>query len=391
MTQDSLARTVIPLHLTRPMATALTEHLPSRSVRLPFGVPTECSRWRVVFRNANYRANVLNPGGVTIRTVVVGDAAVDGSGQPNGSFGEGSDAFPDGLQVARYDTLVKDLGETEWATDWFSNRLLPGRNYLLAYGFRTNRQTMHRGIAGGWWTNGNPLNAELRSDPSATHTKRPPLDVRIELAVEGPAATQVVIGDSIAAGSSATLPIWEAPISIAARADPRIAHPVLHTFGGASVPEWIGSWQDASSLKWWDLLRYGPHQQVTIALGSNDIQAGKSLARLTSTCANLLDLVRERISSNIVVCTVTPRAAWAHEAPEKEAVRREFNAWLASCPHGVRTCIDTGAAVSDPLGSPGLEWSDPDGVHFNSRGSARLAEAFLTAGDDPGEGAHDIR
>lgn len=367
---------LIPLHLTRPMSTVMNETLPSRSVRLPFRVPTLSRRWRVVIRNVNFRANVAYPGAVTIRTIAVGDAQCTASGQPTGAFGHGSDDFPQGPTVRRYDALVKDLGQTAWTSDWFTETLRPDRDYLLAYGYRTNGQVLHRGIAGGWWTGGRPLNAELVTDPSATRTRRPPLDVRIELDAATDVSTQLVLGDSIAAGSSASFPILEAPVILAARSG-HIPWPVLHTFGGATMTEWIGGWSAATNKKWHDILRYGNHQRTLLALGSNDIHAGKDLRTMQTNCKKLIELVQARIASEVVACTVTPRRSWAEQDPAKERVRRDFNDWLAGRPDGVAHCVDTAAAVTDATGSAPLgDGVDTDGTHFTTSGSLRLARAL---------------
>lgn len=374
----SPAERIVPLHLTRPMSTAMSETATSRSVRVPFRVPSRTHRWRVIVRNANYRANTINPGAVTILMVGVGHAAKSPAGLLTGAFGPSSEAFPNGFRSSRYQAVIPNMGETEWSSEWFKNTLHPQEDYLLTYGYRTDGNIVHRGIGGGWWTTGAPLNAGLRHDPSAVRTKRLPLDVRIEVSIDDAVPVRVVLGDSIAAGSSSTLPIYEAPSLLAARMG--ATHwPVLHTFGGATLTEWVGGWGSPNSMKWLDVNRYRPQQQAVIALGSNDIHAGKNLSSIKASYLQLIEHARNRISTDILACTVTPRRSWAQHETTKETTRRALNAWLAELPDGLTACIDTAGAVTAPTSNshPRADVVAPDGIHFNSRGSSHLARAFM--------------
>lgn len=157
--------------------------------------------------------------------------------------------------------------------------------------------------------------------------------------------------------------------------------PVLHTFGGATLSEWVGGWSTLSNLKWQDVVRYGSHDRAVIALGSNDIHAGKDLAALKRNFSRLVELVTDRISSRIVASTVTPRSSWAHTEPAKETVRQHFNDWLTQLPENIAACIDTAGAVTDASGrAPATDLIEPDGIHFNTAGSLRCADAYAHVG-----------
>lgn len=370
--KSPMSLTAIPL--TRPMA-AVTERCPSRSVRIPFGVPTEIRRWRVVIRNANYRTNRTSPGAFTIRTIVLGVSKVDDAGVPSSAFAC-SGRSSSGCDVLLRDVSVADLG-AGFTTPWIKEPLHPDVVYLLGFGYQTNGQEVHTLMGGGWQTNGLPMNAELDYDPSAARAIRLPCDIRIEFEKPAEQPVDVIFGDSIAAGSNASFPIREAPLMIANNLRGRCTR--LHTYGGASFNEWVGgNWGDLNSLKWQEITRYGRAEVAYIALGNNDIHAGTDLSTLQARLASLLSLVRERVAEEVVVCTVTPRAAWV--GTEKEALRTAFNAWLRTLPYGLSASVDTAAAVEDKSGhAPRPDLTTKDGIHFNSSGSRALAAMFRSS------------
>ena len=80
---------VVPHALTRPLGKS-TESVGSRSVRIPFRLPAESSRWRVVIRNVNYRTNTVYRGKVTLHSVTVGEAAHKTDGSLSANFASGT-------------------------------------------------------------------------------------------------------------------------------------------------------------------------------------------------------------------------------------------------------------------------------------------------------------
>lgn len=364
---------ITPHHLTRPQAT-LTETTTSRSVRIPFNVPAAVRRWRVVIRNINYRTNTKYPGAVTLDTVAVGGQARNANGVRTSSFAPVA-AFPSGLRLLASDVAVADMGEG-WASGWGTDPLTPGIDYMMSFGYLTNGQAVQLSMGGGWQTSGNPGNAGLTSDSTAAAATRLPFDVRLELVTTDGTRQDVIIGDSISAGSNATLPVLEAPARTAGTNMGRLAR--LHTFGGAAFGEWIGvNWGDPASLKWQEITGAGRADRAVIALGSNDIHAGTDLTTMKANFAALAALLRERVSPQIVACTVTPRTAWTGTA--KESVRVAFNDWVRSHPEGITAVADTARAVEDATGhAPRTEYVATDGIHFNSAGSTALAGAVAS-------------
>lgn len=364
----------VPLALTRPLAERLST-VTSRSIRIPFRVAGRVKASRIHIRNINYRTNTAYPGQVTLRTVNIGTAGTDSDGEPTSSFVATED-FPSGQRVIVRDTTVDDMGDG-WTSWWITDGFKPGVNYMLTFGYQTNGQDIQTSMGGGWQTDGKPNNAELPSDPTAARTGRLPFDVHLELVMENDTPRDVVIGDSIAAAANATMPVFEAPAAISSRQTARVSR--LHTFGGAAFGEVFGgAWTDPNSLKWKEITDYGRADRLIIALGNNDINAGDSLQTLKDRISAVARIGTERISSNLTVCTITPRTSWA--GTEKDTIRQEFNDWVRSFPAGVDAVADTARAVEDDTGTaPRSDYAVSDGIHFNTAGSKALAAAITTA------------
>lgn len=358
-----------PISLTRPLGDRF-ETLTSRSCRIPFRVPRGTTRWRVVIRNFSYRSHRAYPGQVRLRFLGYELQRRDGAGAPTSSF----QAPP--REIVR-DIFIADASH-EWSSPWVDEPLEAGGEYLLALGYQTNGSETALTMGGGWWTFYRPTNAEMTEDPSAAPTRRLPFDIRIEVAEEAdseaPYRVDLLVGDSISAASDATFPVLEAPLAIANRQ--LTAHTRLHTFGGAAITEWIGpNWGNPHSPKWRDMLRYGHADRVLIALGSNDIHAGKALEQLQLEYRRLVQQLREQFGAHVIACTVTPRTAWVDTPMEN--TRQAFNGWLRSCPDGIDECVDTARAVEDRTGhAPNPDLVAKDGIHFNSAGAVAIAAEY---------------
>lgn len=360
------SETVRAHSLTRPLGVR-TETVSSRSVRIPFGVPARARAWRVVIRNANYRSNETYTGQVTLDSLAFGQPARNAAGELTSSFTAAPVLF-------HVDVAIANLADG-WSSNWSNRTLEPGQDYMISYGYLTNADPVHLGMGGGWRTDYSPGNARLQHDGTAVATDRQPFDVRIEYVTDDGVRTDVMVGDSISAGSNASIPIYDSPIMIASRATGRAVN--LHGFGGAAFGEWgNGAWANPESMKWQDVTRYGRTDRAFIMLGNNDIHAGDSLATLKANFTTLAAVLKERQSSSIIACTVTPRTAWTGTA--KETVREQFNDWLRAYPAGITAVADTARAVEDSTGhAPRADYVTSDGIHFNTAGSTALAGAML--------------
>lgn len=352
-----------PISLTRPLGNR-TETLTSRSCRIPFSVPRDTRRWRVAIRNINFRSNISYTGLVRLRFLGYGLQQFDDADAPTSAL----EASPQ--EIAR-ETIIEDASQ-EWTSPWVTEPLTAGTAYLLTLGYQTNGTEITLSMGAGWWTYYKPTNAEMTHDASAQLTRRMPFDIRVEVDEHDvePREGDALIGDSISAGSDATFPVLEAPLASANRR--RGAYTRLHSFGGASITEWTGAhWGNPFSEKWFDLLRYGAQGRTFLALGNNDIHAGTSAEALKAQYLQLASDIRNRCGSDIVACTVTPRASWT--GTQEEETRQAFNDWLRSCPEGIDRCADTAQAVEDATGhAPHPDLVAVDGIHFNSAGTAAM-------------------
>lgn len=340
-------------------------------MRIPVQLPVTTKRWRVVIRNINYRTSRAHPGRVKFHSVAVGGVGRNQQGRLTPQFVPTKE-FAEGLQIIASEVDVANLG-VGWTSDWQSIKLIRGVDYLVSYGYTTGGQNVQRNIGSGWQTTGSPEHATRLHDELVTYTRRQPFDVRIEY--ETSAASDIVFGDSIATGSNSTFPVFEAPLAIANRANARATR--LSAFGGAGFAEFaVAEWgRSADSPKWQEITSYGSADRAFIALGNNDISAGAGLEALQERTRKMIELIQERVSEHIVVCTVTPRSAWVNT--QKECVRSEFNDWLLALPDGVTAVAETAAAVQGSDGhTPRDDLYIGDGVHFNSEGAAALAEAM---------------
>ncbi|MGP5009134.1 SGNH/GDSL hydrolase family protein [Brachybacterium tyrofermentans] len=160
------------IFLTRPLGIR-TETTTSRSCRIPFSVPQNAHRWRVVIRNINSRANLEYNGQVNLRFV--------GYGTPSkGASGALTSSFEATLNAIARNTLVRDLAHG-WASPWMNDNLAPGQDYMLTLGYQTNGTDVTRSMGTGWMTSYAPGNAELPDDSSALPTTTIPFDIRIEI------------------------------------------------------------------------------------------------------------------------------------------------------------------------------------------------------------------
>jgi lysophospholipase L1-like esterase len=360
-----MAERIVPHAVTRPLA-ALTETTTARSVRIPFALPVHTRRWRVVIRNVNYRTATVYHGAGMLRTLAVGTGKRDGQSNLTSSFGEWK-------RILCRDTPVPDWG-VGYTSPWRYDELTPCTDYLLAFGYQHSGVTTHLGMGGGWQTAYKAMNAELDKDPTAAKAIRLPMDVRLEYEPQDGVPVDVILGDSISAGSNATYPVLEAPLAIAGRTRARATR--LYAYGGAAFREWTGpNWGDPTLLKWQHVIEHGQADRAFIALGSNDIHNGTDFTSLQANFRALLSLVRDRVSSTVVGCTVTPRTAWTGTA--NDALRRSFNDWLRNGLDGITGVADLASAVEARSGrAPRAEYVITDGIHFNTMGCSALAAAM---------------
>ena len=187
----------------------------------------------------------------------------------------------------------------------------------------------------------------------------------------------VAMGDSTTAGTPAFLSPREAPP--AGRGDEKSqyaywlmkAHPdweVVNQGVNAQRSDVIAARFDE------DVLGKKPAVVVIIA-GVNDVYQGRPAQHVKDQLAAMYRKARAA-GIRVVAGTIIP---YDTATPDQNARMHEINAWIrAQADAGAVTFVDTRAAVAAP-GRPDLLASSPDGLHPDTAGYRRMADAIAPA------------
>ena len=104
---------------------------------------------------------------------------------------------------------------------------------------------------------------------------------------------------------------------------------------------------------------------------TNDIfEGGVSMTVLQDRYQALMEYLTGAITPHVYVTTATPRT---NITGAQEQLRRDFNAWMKTQPHGAMDCFDMVPAVSADDETLLPEYDSGDGYHLNTAGHAALA------------------
>lgn len=346
---------IVPLAITAPgtTVTATTDKGAARWVRRYAVAPR---RVRVHVANRNV-ANGTNGSELNLSHIRVG------TGDANGGYADGVVALSGGkIPAAIGAELV-----TPWATV-----NVPDGGYLavtVAWWGGAGTATLQMMQGGGWTTTTDDL-AGASTTAGWTRSQTTPFHVWIE--AEVPATTPVILanGDSISLGTMTTDPVGA-------------AWPALYAYQQGALPVLMGQ-HGSTMLNWvgtngrWGL--YGGTEKdvvdaVVMCLGQNDLAAaGMDLATLKTRYADVR-AAHERYNAPVYIGGITPSTKTA----AVESVRRDFNTWLKTLPHGERGFFDFAAAVGDSTDEDLAPAYTADGLHPNAEGQQRMADRVLAA------------
>lgn len=330
----------IPLALT--LGTGGANAALTANTRFPMRYSAPVTRWRVHISNVNPRFGLVR-------------GAADFTGLWYGAHA-GNGAFTAApTQISGAFSLAAD--GTEWVSPWVSHPLGGGAEYLLSFGYTAAAAPW--ALVGGSWTNATASNASVTA-PTMTRSATAPFNVWVEAETYATTPVIAAFGDSLTAGVGATLPIHESPVSVYAR--DRGALPVHYAASGESM----GSSVDGAAMKWVRWADLDKADAVLLAMGSNDVFAGATLADLQSLHAQMVTLLEKHVSPVVYGATITPRTSVTGAA---EDVRRTYNTWLATLPNGTRDLFDFAAAVSSDNEALTPAY-DADGIHLTTAGYA---------------------
>lgn len=341
----------------------------NRGHRVPFKTPVATKRWRAKIRN-------FDAAGVS-----TGDAVTGLSGLTIGVAAIGSDGVPNGSYVGNVGVALSTGGDytipndgTYWTSPWYeatNAQMAPGSVYLLSLANTVAAgETKNILLGTSWQWNGPNTMLTPSIAPSSTAPSQSRFDVVIEYEAVTSRKVGAFIGDSITEGNTsgrqAAYGAW--PIMWAA------SHNSV-AINAAVSGRTLANWASLAHAVWTSV----DWANVTcdfgfIAVGSNDVEAGRTLAEMQADYLTVASNLRGKIGAGkpIYASTVLPRKF----ATAKETVRTDYNTWLATCPGGIAGVIDfatlmTDAAVATPPQL--LPIYDSDGSHPKPLGYLRMA------------------
>lgn len=345
---------VVPVTLTRDgNGGASVTTRTSRSERLRHVCTAPGARFRVHIQNANLRDNMKIPGALAMNGLWWGRHA------GNGNYS----AAPQRLAGAFTTPATGD----EWVSPWFNIAQEAGAEYLLSFGFTAAEGQQFAYHIGQSYASEDPAYAGEQQHLGAGNAKSI-LDVWIE--VETYATTPVIatIGSSTPTGVGADWPVQE---SVVSRVAEKLKALPMH-YGGSG--DTMANSANFGWERWTRWAGLAKPDAVLMMQHTNDVfEAGMTLATLQSRYNTLMTYLRQNISPNIYVTTVTPRT---NVTGPQEDLRRQFNTWLRTLPGGARDCFELGVAVSTDDETLLPAFDSGDGYHLSPAGHAAMAAAI---------------
>jgi len=339
-------------------------------VRLPVRVPVTPKRWRVYIRNYNDRTGTAYTGALSFTGVSFGKGAVDAEGRPTGQYNGGKTIISGAFTSA--------ANGTQWVSPWMDYVLDPAEQYILSYGYTSAAQNNHASVGGGWLTNLG--SGAINTDGTAlTATKAAPLDVWIAYEVDDDTPHFAYFGDSLTAGVSADLPVYDSWAKRHAMANGAFAQMYAHS--GTGYSEWTSSLQ-SKFQKYTGFSGVAKPDRLYNAMGSNDLVSA-SVATMRARFNATVPILKSFTSSNMYLMTILPRLVGDDAF---EANRKAWNEVLRTeLPGDAVACYEAAAALEAPSGAIlDPRWpASPTDIHLTRAGYARYAAA-LTSLDSSG-------
>jgi lysophospholipase L1-like esterase len=325
--------------------------------RAPFKIAVDANRFRIHYRNYNYRQWLSYPGSLSFLGASYGEAALDG-GELTGQF----KTTPTNIMGA----LTTNEFATEWATPWINAKLKANTPYLFGYAYNSPAQDNFASVGGGWLSSTtSALNSQ--TDGTLAKTKQLPLDMWIEVEVDARTRVIAYMGDSLTCGVSADLPVYDSWAN--RHALKQGALPMMYGFSGDGFNGYVNSAQP-KLIKWAAQAR---PDTLVCALGSNNIFQGTDLTTTRDQMKTALDLITAVTCNNLYLTTILPRfaasSAW-------EANRKAWNEILKTeLPYNAVACFEAAEKFTDSSGDLlDVKWAaSSTDFHLNRAGYARFA------------------
>jgi lysophospholipase L1-like esterase len=340
--------------------------------RLPFQLPVNVTRWRVKVANQT-RAGVVMTTPWTLQSIYAGAVApVTGTARPTASFA----ATP--TQVFAGPAAVPTDG-SDFVTPWYTTPLSADVLNQISVAITsvntgngetcTTRTSSWSSLSGGTTYAGTIAGSGLGAGTTL-------LDWRIEYEYVGRELVGLAIGDSIvegqngldgASGAARIVHLHETWPGIMAQ---RNRTNVVNMAQAGSTTQ---NWTSLTSRYWtaFDVAGYAP-DYATIALGTNDLVANRTLAAIQSDYATVIRNVQSFGIKQIFVCPLIP-VAFASGGTQ-ETTRQSLNTWLSGLPLGVEGFLDMDYVIRNPA-TPNTSLAEAvgtDNTHPYARGYQRM-------------------
>lgn len=332
-------------------------------VRWPFKIAPNVRRFRIHIRNHNDRASVAYPGALSVNGIWAGPHAVNSDGSLSGNWA----ATPTRIS----DAFATPANGGEYVTNWIEPstfELAGSTDYLIALGYTGAAQNNHLGM-GGCWRSDYPADvASVNPANPLTRRQDSPLDVWMEVEVDGTVPISAYLGDSLTVGSGATLPVYDSYGAKHAMAHGAV--PLIVAHHGSQMADW----SNASAWKWQKYAGLDKPDSVLWALGGNDVSSGIDLPTAQARFNTLVPIVRDHLSKNIYLANLMPRTNNA----TFNAARPAYNDWLDTLPGGAINVFDFYTPIRD-TSSPDVinpAFDSGDRTHLNTAGYAKNARSI---------------
>ncbi|PPJ31857.1 hypothetical protein C5E45_32730 [Nocardia nova] len=266
-----------------------------------------------------------------------------------------------------------------------ADQFQPGVEHLLAIGATAaSSLAVQSGAGRAWyWSNATSgVDPTIAGSGATNQTAWIPLDWVIEYETTSRRRAYLFVGDSICEGitgprgttGQTPTALWRSYPQLWAAANNALA--VNMSIAGITAAYFA-----SSSVAAWSRLDHSNahYDGAVIALGSNDINASRTLAQLQSDLLNTVANVRTIIGPTAPIYVGNVMARTFGTTPE--GVRLDFNSWLAERPTALLNggLIDFDAATRGTTTTALWPAYTTDTIHPSWAGQARLAEALKIA------------
>lgn len=269
-----------------------------------------------------------------------------------------------------------------------ASQFVDGQDFLLAVAFNAaTSTTMQTGIGSCWrWADiASAVNPSIAGSTASSTASWIPIDWVLQYQTTNSKSAFLVIGDSISEGTAG--PAYALTGSMA---------------NAAPTPLWHGQWERwavargamvqkhclyASTAQAWANPAYngwtrqytgaGAFTGAALALGANDIKAGRTFAQLQADYINCIINLRNIVGAAVPVYALNVMAESMNNP--NEGVRLQFNNWLAQLPAGVTEMIDVESEMRSIQTSALDSASTCDSVHPSHAGQRKLARVLSAA------------